>query len=1120
MPPVLGAWRSAAVLLSAVLFVVSAHSAQAGVNVWTTHGPYGGAVQALAIDPTMPTTLYAGTGNGVYKSTDAGNSWRAAWSLTGAMALAIDPKTPSTLYAGFTSCGMGCNGGVLKSTDSGGSWTAFYDFTPYVERVHALAIDPHTPSTLYVGTNTGGVLRSTDSGASWSAVNTGLPIATYINVGALAIDPHTPSALYAGIDLCDGDVGCAPGGVFRSTDSGGSWSAVNSGLTSTHVTTVAIDPTTPSTLYAGTDGGVFRSANSGANWSAVSSGLTHLGVSTLAIDPTAPSTLYAGTDGGVFRSTDSAGRWTASGLTDTQADALAIDPHSPSTLYAGTAGGVFQSTNSAGSWSAVNSGLTSVSPIYALAIDPQTPSVVYAGAAGIFGTGVFRSTDSGASWSPVLTSTWVDTLAIDPHTPSTLYAGTQGSGVFQSTNSGASWTAISSGLVGNPPSVYSLAIDPQTPSTLYAGTFYGVFQSTDSGAHWSAVSTGLPNNTRINALVIDPSTPSTLYAGTYGAGVFQSSNSGASWSAVNTGLATPYVFALAIDPHTPGTLYAGTGYAGTYGGVFRSTNSGGTWSAVLTGLPSDASVTALAIDPHAPSTLYAGTYHNGVLQSTDSGGSWSAVNTGLPDNASVGALAIDPKSPSRLYAGAGNAVFDIELTCVVGTGTSPSCTEAALDACLPGGAGFNGAVTFDCGASPVTITVSSTKTISASTSISGGGFVTLSGGGTVLVFVVNEGVTLNLHRLTISGRSPTAYGGAIYNNHGTLTITNSTFSGNTAQALSSPAVEGGVIENNGILTVTDSTFSGTAPVRLEAGAYERWRTAPRAAAGGGFGGAIFNNGGTLIITNSTFSGNSANAVCMGFPCGGAGAIYNAGLATLTNTIVASSSSGDNCSGPITDGGHNLDDGTSCGFSAGTGSLNNTDPKLDPAGLASNGGPTLTIALLPGSPAINAGDQAICAAPPVNGVDQRGYVRPGTGSANCSIGAFEFNSPGPLCDVGDCNSDGQVTIDELITLVNIALGNAQPSACPHGVPSGAEVNVALIIQAVNNALTGCTLTSAEQGCLTSGGTVASASCCVSTGDFPDTCGIGACGCAPAASHDVRVCTCGAGSCFDGSGCVRE
>src|SRR5439155_20185257 len=83
-------------------------------------------------------------------------------------------------------------------------------------------------------------------------------------------------------------------------------------------------------------------------------------------------------------------------------------------------------------------------------------------------------------------------------------------------------------------------------------------------------------------------------------------------------------------------------------------------------------------------------------------------------------------------------------------------------------------------------------------------------------------------------------------------------------------------------------------------------------------------------------------------------------------------------------------GTNCASTTGT-SFCNTNPLLDPAGLASNGGPTQTIALEAGSPAINAGDETVCAAPPVNNLDQRGFVRPGMGATRCSIGAYEFNA---------------------------------------------------------------------------------------------------------------------------------
>jgi photosystem II stability/assembly factor-like uncharacterized protein len=116
---------------------------------------------------------------------------------------------------------------------------------------------------------------------------------------ALAIDPTNPQVLYAGTD---GD------GVFKTTDGGASWSAASSGLTYFYILSLAIDPTNPQVLYAGTDGcGVFKTTDGGSSWSEASSGLANSNVLSLAIDPSNPQLLYAGTDGGVFKTTNGGG---------------------------------------------------------------------------------------------------------------------------------------------------------------------------------------------------------------------------------------------------------------------------------------------------------------------------------------------------------------------------------------------------------------------------------------------------------------------------------------------------------------------------------------------------------------------------------------------------------------------------------------------------------------------------------------------------------------------------------------------------------------------------------------------------------------------------------------------
>src|SRR5436309_6731182 len=338
---------------------------------------------------------------------------------------------------------------------------------------------------------------------------------------------------------------------------------------------------------------------------------SHSGVviTALAIDPLTPTTLYAWTNGGgLFKSTDGGANWSATGLTNNSGRALAIDPITPTTLYAGADGGVFKSTDGGASWNATGLSFG----VSSLAIDPVTPTTLYAGET----TGaVFKSTDGGASWGYVYLILYeyyvgggVLALAIDPLIPTTLFGGTEAvevlnypgytvSGhVYTSTNGGGIW-AGGFGDFDDLESVQALAIvprtDPWTPATLYAGTygangvFSAVFKSTDAGVGWNA--TGL-TGVRVYALAIDPLIPTTLYAGTESGGVFKSSDGGASWSATGlTGVGG--VLTLAIDPLTPTTLYAGTGTSG----VYKSTNGGVNWNP--TGLITWSHISSVSLNP-------------------------------------------------------------------------------------------------------------------------------------------------------------------------------------------------------------------------------------------------------------------------------------------------------------------------------------------------------------------------------------------------------------------------------------------------------------------------------------------------------------------------------------------
>jgi hypothetical protein len=224
------------------------------------------------------------------------------------------------------------------------------------------------------------VFKSTNGGGNWSAVNTGLPS---LLITTLAIDPKTPITLYAGTYY---------GSVYKSMNGSGNWSSASKGLISYSggVMALAIDPKTPSTLFVGENGsGVYKSTDGGGNWEWANTGLDHDKVRALAINPTHPNTLYAGIFewDGVYKSTNGAGNWEATGLLNGYVYSLAIDPTTPSTLYAGTSHeGVFKSTIGGGNWEAVNTGLLTDQPVYTLTIDPTNPCKLYA---GTWGNGVF-----------------------------------------------------------------------------------------------------------------------------------------------------------------------------------------------------------------------------------------------------------------------------------------------------------------------------------------------------------------------------------------------------------------------------------------------------------------------------------------------------------------------------------------------------------------------------------------------------------------------------------------------------------------------------------------------------------------------------------------------------------
>jgi photosystem II stability/assembly factor-like uncharacterized protein len=311
-------------------------------------------VMSVAVDTKNPGTMYVGTDFfGVFKSTDNGKSWGPASSgidtgypTESVVGLAVDSQTPGTVHAatGGVECGTGELPGIYKSMDGGTTWS---DTKPSASCLSALIMDPENSNRLYAGSWYQGVVESTDAGTSWTPANSGLPAGVWgVFVSALAIASQNSGVLYASVGVATNQ------GLFKSTNGGGGWVPVNSGLpaypngANIEATALAIDPQNIRTVYAAfapynaVGGGLYTSPDEGGSWRNLFRPPT-ANVYSVAINPQDSRTIYTGTDAGASWSTDGGQTWAPAASTIGRTRLLKIDPLNPNNLYAGGPGGLF-----------------------------------------------------------------------------------------------------------------------------------------------------------------------------------------------------------------------------------------------------------------------------------------------------------------------------------------------------------------------------------------------------------------------------------------------------------------------------------------------------------------------------------------------------------------------------------------------------------------------------------------------------------------------------------------------------------------------------------------------------------------------------------------------------------
>lgn len=329
--------------------------------------------------------------------------------------VAVDPSDSDVVYASS-------NRGIFKSTDAGESWFEINDGLPphpdpsevdpsfsTTLDVRAFAVAPSGPQIIYAGIFPtfvllrdgrfiqveGGFFTSVDGGNQWFAPG------GYLPASALAVDPGDPDAIYA-----------AAGTFYKTIDGGANWLSSRLPAGAGQAAEIALDPRDSGTIYLGSVGGtditangIYKSLNRGDDWFESDEGFPRAILApspSLAIDPQNPAIGYAS----VFISSQRAGTYktTNGGETWSQVHSLgregiAIDPMDTNTIYVGDVNGVAKSTDGGDTWFVYRSGLEEGFLIVReIAIDPQNSQILYAGTFRTFGGGVFKSIDGGESW--------------------------------------------------------------------------------------------------------------------------------------------------------------------------------------------------------------------------------------------------------------------------------------------------------------------------------------------------------------------------------------------------------------------------------------------------------------------------------------------------------------------------------------------------------------------------------------------------------------------------------------------------------------------------------------------------------------------------------------------------
>jgi photosystem II stability/assembly factor-like uncharacterized protein len=597
-------------------------------------------IGGISVAPSDPNVIYVGTGeadlrdsisfgNGIYKSTDAGKTWKhlGLENTRQLSRILVDPKNPDIVFVAALGhvYGPGPDRGVYRSTDGGATWQKVLFKDNDVGAID-LAFDPtdskiiyasmwnvrRPPWFIYAPANGpgSGIYKSTDGGNTWQPIVNGIPTEGLGRIG-LAVSPANRKRIYAIVDA-------KQGGLFVSNDGGANWSRISADARvwgrGWYFNKVTADPKDADTVYV-QNTSVYKSTNGGQNWTAIKGAPGGDDYHQLWIHPNDPKRMILASDQGTVVSVDGAVTWSSWYNQPTaQLYHVAADNRFPYWVTGAQqdsgAVGVPTRSNHAEISNHDWTGVCAGGEAGYTAPDPLHPEILFGGTVErcnvVTGASKNVSPERGGTG---FRHAWTQPLVFSQADPRALYFANQF--LYKTTSGGESWTQISQDMTrddpGVPPNmneaaaadapsdrrrgvIYTIAPSPLRAGTVWIGTDDGYFHMTnDDGKTWQNVTPpAVTSWSKVVMMAASYFDVSAAYAAVdrhqledYEPYIYRTRDAGKTWQQITTGLpAGVYVQTVQVDPDRRGLLFAGTEL-----GVYVSFDDGDHWQSLQLNLP-------------------------------------------------------------------------------------------------------------------------------------------------------------------------------------------------------------------------------------------------------------------------------------------------------------------------------------------------------------------------------------------------------------------------------------------------------------------------------------------------------------------------------------------------------